>query len=74
MKQEGRGIDDQLMVTLLAKRLQARDCLANGWVIEDFPRTRAQAAQMARLGVVPANVFFVRVSIEEVYKRTESVK
>ena len=23
MKQEGRGIDDQLMVTLLAKRLQA---------------------------------------------------
>jgi len=58
----------------LAKRLQARDCLANGWVIEDFPRTRAQAAQMARLGVVPANVFLVRVSVEEVYLRTESDK
>jgi adenylate kinase family enzyme len=41
MKQEGRGIDDQLMVTLLAKRLQAKDCLANGWILEDFPRTRA---------------------------------
>lgn len=74
MKQEGRGIDDQLMVTLLAKRLQAKDVLANGWILEDFPRTRAQAAQMARLGVVPANVFMTRVSVQEVYKRTESAK
>ena len=43
MKQEGRGIDDIAMVTLLAKRLKAKDCLANGWVLEDFPRTRSQA-------------------------------
>jgi hypothetical protein len=27
MKEDGRGIDDQLMVSLLAKRLQAKDCL-----------------------------------------------
>jgi adenylate kinase family enzyme len=43
MKQEGRGIDDVLMVILLAKRIRSKDCLANGWVLEDFPRTRAQA-------------------------------
>jgi adenylate kinase family enzyme len=41
MKEDGRGIDDQLMVSLLAKRLQAKDCLQNGYIIEDFPRTRA---------------------------------
>jgi len=43
MKQEGRGIDDVTMVTLLAKRLKAKDCLANGFILEDFPRTRGQA-------------------------------
>lgn len=70
MKNEGRGIDDVLMVTLLAKRLKAKDCLANGWVIEDFPRTRGQTQQMARMGITPYNVFHVRISAEEVYKRT----
>lgn len=29
---------------------------------------------MARLGVVPANVFLTRVSIQEVYKRTEAFR
>jgi len=29
---------------------------------------------MARLGVVPANVFLTRISIQEVYKRTEDLK
>jgi adenylate kinase family enzyme len=53
MKQEGRGIDDVTMVTLLAKRLKAKDCLANGFILEDFPRTRGQAQQMARMGITP---------------------
>lgn len=43
MKKEGRGIDDVLMVTLLAKRLKEKDVLANGFILEDFPRTRGQA-------------------------------
>lgn len=74
MKSEGRGIDDQLMVTLLSKRLKSKDCLANGYVLEDFPKTRGQAAAMARAGVNPANVFHVRISHEEVYKRTDAAK
>jgi len=74
MKSEGRGIDDQLMVTLLSKRLKCKDCLANGYVLEDFPKTRGQAAAMARAGVNPANVFHIRISHEEVYKRTDAKK
>lgn len=72
MKQEGRGIDDQLMVQLLAKRSQARDCLQRGWVVEDFPRTKVQATLMARQGLSPCNILHVRVSHDEVYRRTES--
>lgn len=40
MKKEGRGVDDQFMISLLCKRTQSRDCLQNGWIIEDFPKTR----------------------------------
>lgn len=74
MKSEGRGIDDQLMVTLLAKRLKCKDCLAKGYVLEDFPKTRGQAAAMARAGVNPANVVHIRISHEEVYRRTDAAK
>lgn len=62
------------MVKLLAKRCQARDVLQRGYVIEDFPRTKLQAVGMAGLGICPSNVFNIRVSHEEVYKRTESQK
>ena len=37
MKKEGRQIDDQTLIQLLVKRCQAKDCLKNGWVIENFP-------------------------------------
>ena len=72
MKLEGRGIDDQLMTALLLKRTQKRDCLSRGWIVEDFPKTRVQATYMARSGMTPTNVFLLRISHVEVYKRTES--
>ena len=74
MKQEGRGIDDVTMVTLLAKRLKSKDCLANGFILEDFPRTRGQAQQMARMGITPQNVLHLRIAPQEVYKRTNAAK
>jgi len=74
LKKEGRGIEDQSLVRLIVKRLQCRDVLANGWVLEDFPKTRQQAALLARHGVTPANVFHMRIPAAEVFRRTESEK
>lgn len=71
LKAEGRGLDDSLLIGILAKRLKAKDCLKNGWIIEDFPRTRQQAMLMARSGINPANVFHLRISHKEVFQRTE---
>ena len=62
------------MVNLLAKRLKTKDVMSNGWILEDFPRTRGQAQQMARIGISPNNVFLTRIAPEEVYKRTDHVK
>jgi len=40
MKVKGREIDDLLLIQLLIKRLERKDCRENGWALEDFPKTR----------------------------------
>jgi len=69
MKREGRGIEESI-IQLLKKRTQQRDCLEKGWVLEDFPKTKFHADLMAREGIKPQNVIFIRISNEEVYNRT----
>jgi adenylate kinase family enzyme len=71
MKEEGRGIDEKFMSALLIKRTQQKDCLKNGWVLEDYPQTRLQAEFLTRAGLTPTNVIYMRIPHEEVYKRTE---
>jgi adenylate kinase family enzyme len=70
MKVEGRGIDDTLTVSLLYKKLQSKECLKFGWVLEDFPKTKNQAIAMAKQGLTPYNVINVRITQEECYTRT----
>lgn len=43
IKKEGRGLDDDTLVNLLTKRMMFEDCQTNGFILEDFPRTRNQA-------------------------------
>ena len=70
MKADGRQLEDDQLVNLLIKRVQMKDCQSNGWVIEDFPKTRNQAMFLAKRGVAPTNVIFMKQSIEETFKRT----
>jgi len=71
MKQDGKGIDSEnYLIPLIAKRTQAMDCVKNGWILEDFPKTRHQAGKMVQFGLNPSNVFYVRVPHETVYART----
>lgn len=44
------------------KRIQMRDCQTQGWVIDDFPKTRNQALFLAKKGLVPTNLIVMRVS------------
>lgn len=73
MKTDGKGIDDTLLIQILVKRLKCKDTLLNGWIIEDFPKTKTQAMTMARYGITPANVFHLKITHKEVYKRTEDL-
>jgi adenylate kinase family enzyme len=72
MKYEGRQLEDDMIVSLIIKRVQMKDCQVNGWVLEDFPKTRNQAMFMAKRGFVPSNIFYMKQSIEETYKRTHA--
>ena len=72
LKYDGRQLEDDMLVSLLIKRVQMKDCWTNGWVLEDFPKTRNQALFLAKRGVVPTNVFYMKQSIEETYKRTHN--
>ena len=72
MKYEGRQLEDDMIVSLIIKRVQMNDCQVNGWVLEDFPKTRNQAMFMAKRGLVPSNIFYMKQSIEETYKRTHA--
>lgn len=43
----------RFFLELLRQRLSAADCTAAGWVLDGFPHTRRQAAQLAAAGFVP---------------------
>lgn len=43
----------------------------NGWLLEDFPKTRAQAVLMARANIQPATVINLKQPLEEICKRTD---
>ena len=72
MKVDGRQLEDDMLISLLLKRVQMKDCQTNGWVLEDFPKTRNQALFLAKRGLVPSNVFMMKQSVEETFKRTHS--
>jgi adenylate kinase family enzyme len=48
MKQEGKAIDEGFLTNLIFKRTRQKDCLENGWVLEDYPQTKEQAIYMAK--------------------------
>ena len=70
LKEQGRDLDDLLLVQLIQKRVEMSDCASKGWVLEGFPHTRAQAILMAKKSLLPSNVVILNIPLEEVYKRT----
>uniref|UniRef100_A0A672HV50 Uncharacterized protein n=1 Tax=Salarias fasciatus TaxID=181472 RepID=A0A672HV50_SALFA len=51
-----QDLPDQLLVSLLQKRLNQEDCWTQGWVLEGFPWTRLQALSLQQAGILPQHV------------------
>ncbi|KND05022.1 uncharacterized protein SPPG_00702 [Spizellomyces punctatus DAOM BR117] len=60
--------DDQIL-QLIANRLKRQDCVDRGWVLDGYPRTKAQADALAEKGILPNRVLLLRVSPETCYTR-----
>ena len=48
---EGKLVPDETMIGLILARLQEADCVAQGWLLDGFPRTGPQADGLAKAGI-----------------------
>jgi len=62
------------LIALLVRRLEAKDCRQNGWVLENFPQTKDQAVLMAQKSILPNNVFSMQIDAGVCYKRSAANK
>lgn len=66
---EGKLVPDELIISIVAKRVREQDCLERGFVLDGFPRTSVQVEAMLAAGV-QCDVFLqIDVSDEAIIER-----
>ncbi len=66
--EEGGLVSDEIMIGLVQERVKEPDC-TNGFLLDGFPRTLAQAEALTNSGIKIDEVIEIKVDIEEVIKR-----
>ncbi len=66
--ESGALVSDDLILELISERIQQADC-KNGFLLDGFPRTLAQADGLADMGISLDYVIEISVSDEEIVKR-----
>ena len=64
----GELVSDEIILGLIRERIGLPDC-KNGFLLDGFPRTIAQAEGLAAMGIDIDNVIEIRVEDEEIVKR-----
>ncbi|GAB4256094.1 MAG: adenylate kinase [Methylomicrobium sp.] len=64
----GGLVSDDIILGLIKERIAQPDC-RNGFLLDGFPRTIAQAEGLAKMGVVIDHVIEIAVEDEEIVKR-----
>lgn len=67
----GQLVPDDVIVSVVKERLSKPDC-ANGFILDGFPRTTAQAEALTESGVKIDNVLSFEVKDEEIVERLSS--
>ena len=47
----GKLVTDEIIIGVVKERLAMDDCTSDGWLLDGFPRTRAQADALAEAGI-----------------------
>lgn len=67
----GSSPNEEMCVELISQRVQQRDCLERGWVLDSFPQTVSQARLLAKKGIIPNCVLSVQLENLEIKKRVK---
>lgn len=69
----GGTVSDEQIVNLIYKRVQMKDCLEKGWVLDGFPYNYNQAQLLIKRGLAPFAVFSLQLSTTELKRRVSSI-
>eukprot|EP00636_Phaeomonas_parva_P018800 CAMPEP_0118874334 /NCGR_PEP_ID=MMETSP1163-20130328/15823_1 /TAXON_ID=124430 /ORGANISM="Phaeomonas parva, Strain CCMP2877" /LENGTH=126 /DNA_ID=CAMNT_0006809721 /DNA_START=99 /DNA_END=475 /DNA_ORIENTATION=- len=56
--ESGQLVSDEIIIGIIKDRLAETDCQTKGWLLDGFPRTRAQADALAEAGIT-ADIFLL---------------
>jgi len=65
----GELVPDELIVGIVKERIQQQDCMEQGWLLDGFPRTRAQADALQEEGFKVDSFIFLDVPDEILIER-----
>ncbi len=66
--ESGKLVSDDIVIEIIKNRLKEDDC-KNGFILDGFPRTVAQADALEKLGIKIDTVASIEVSDEDIIKR-----
>ncbi|GMI08049.1 hypothetical protein TrVE_jg12826 [Triparma verrucosa] len=65
----GELVSDEVIIGVVKERLAQQDCRERGWLLDGFPRTRAQADALASAGITCDSFVFLKVPDEILVER-----
>lgn len=65
----GDEVPDHVVNRIIESRLSQTDCRVNGWILEGFPKSKAQVALLKGMSIKPAIVFILEQSEDESIRR-----
>ena len=67
--ESGQLVPDAVIIGIVQNRLAESDCMEQGWILDGFPRTMAQAMALERAGIRPDKVLFLEVPDDTIVQR-----
>ena len=67
--ESGKLVSDDIIIGIVKDRLAESDCKSNGWLLDGFPRTEAQAKELEAAGIVPDKVLYLEVPDDMLIER-----
>lgn len=70
--ERGELVPDSIITSIVIARLDSDDCVRNGWLLDGFPRTEAQAIALQNAGITPSYVVGLEVPDDLLVERVIS--